>query len=238
MILIVASTVDEVAPVLAVRWAHRGARVLTPKDLSCGGWRWRLGASTSDAASCREGTIPTDKIHGVLTRLPCVSDRDLPHIKTEDRAYAGMEMQAFLFAWLAGLRCPVLNRPTAFCLNGPSWRPEQWVRLAAHSGLPVDPARRSLVKGEALQAAAIPGAEAIAVTIAGTGCAGSSDPVLIGRARQLAAAAGLSLLTVFFDRSDASSKFVGASPWANVADPVIADLVLACFPDAVTTALE
>jgi hypothetical protein len=90
------------------------------------------------------GTVtPCREITGVLIRRPCVIEAELPHIRSADRRYVAEEMSAFLFAWLTGLTCPVLNRPRDFHLLGPPWRPEQWVRAAAALGIATRPTDRT-----------------------------------------------------------------------------------------------
>ena len=45
-------------------------------------------------------------------------------------------------AWLGAWPGPVINRPSTTCLNGPGWRPEQWVVAATAVGLRACPIRR------------------------------------------------------------------------------------------------
>ena len=119
MILILANGLDQQAHSLAQRW---GGTVLTPADLSQAGWHYELPQSTGSFAVASGRKIPVSDITGVLTRISCITERDLPDISDEDRSYVAAEMHAFLTAWLDSLDCPVLNRPTASCLCGPSDR--------------------------------------------------------------------------------------------------------------------
>lgn len=229
MLLILASAWDQAAQALASRWVDDGARLLTPLDLSRKGWRWRLGATSGNSGVTQEGLLDPGAIRGVLTRLPCVYDREVPHIIAEDRVYVAAEMQAFLFAWLSGLRCPVLNRPSAFCLSGPPWRHEQWVSLAARIGLSVEPVRRVAALGSDYPNPMAAHPDPAVITIAGVEHVGLLDSVLTAQAFQLAAAAGVDLLTVFFSSARPDAKFIGVSLWPNIADPSIADLILRYF---------
>lgn len=232
MLVVLASAWDDAARELARRWRHLGAQLLTPFDLSRPGWCFKLGGVSTESAVIEGEVIDPSAIRGVLTRLPCVSARELPHIVAEDRDYVAAEMHAFLFAWLSNLRCPVLNRPTAFCLAGPSWRPEQWVHLAASLGMDVEPTRRTVEPGAPIRGAGLADQHGTSsVTVAKERHAGSSDPLLVEQAHQLAAGVGVDFLTVFFRRSTARPRFSGASLWPDIAEPAIADLLLTLLQD-------
>src|SRR5438034_2764184 len=145
MLAIIADGADLVADALAARWRQRTSAdvaLLTPADLSRRGWRYRLGtgAGPAGAAIIADRIVPVEEIDGVLTRLPSVSPHHLPHIIPADREYVAAEMTAFLTAWLSGLTCPVLNRPTPGCLTGPAWRPQHWAHLAAQLAIPTQQA--------------------------------------------------------------------------------------------------
>ena len=116
MILILASRWDTTAHDIAAAWADRPVSIMTARDLSRAGWCLSLGVR--DAAARRgcamlEGQpIPGEELQCVLTRLPWVTEMELPEIVAPDRAYVAAEMSAFLLFWLSGLACPVLNKPT------------------------------------------------------------------------------------------------------------------------------
>lgn len=175
-------------------------------------------------------TLDPVAIRGVLTRLPSVYSREIPHIIPGDREYVAAEMQAFLFAWLSELSCPVLNRPRDFGLSGPPWRREQWIHLADQLGLSVDPVRLEAALGSEYRSALPNYPEAAAITIVGKEHTGALlDPVLISHAYRLAAAAETDLLTVFFCSARADAKFIGTSLLPNLEYPGIADLILQYF---------
>jgi hypothetical protein len=224
MLVILAGRHDEVAQSLAARWAAEDAALLTPRGLSVGGWRHHLGSPSDSAAVIDGRVVPVEELTGVLTRLWCVSLQDLPHIVPSDREYVSIEMSAFLTSWLSGLKCPVLNRPTATCLVGPNWQPEEWVHRAARLSIPVRPiARRS-----ALNMEPTPPTETarVTVTVVGSHCLGATDETLRLHARRLAEHAGVGLLDVFFDGDDARASFVGVSLWPDIGRADIADAIL------------
>lgn len=222
MLLVFANRQDEAAMSLADRWGSHDAHVLTPADLSVRGWHYAMPPSPADLRGVvNQREIGPRDITGVLTRMPCVSEQDLPHFMEADRAYAATEMTAFLLAWLSELDCPVLNRPTPGCLSGPAWRPEQWVHFAAHLGIPVSPVHRNVPEqGTASDFCA---AE---VVVVGDRCLGTVDSVLAERAHLLAKAAGVDLLLVYFTAPDAAGRFLNASLWPDLWNPEVADAIL------------
>ena len=225
MLLILAGRHDEVARSLAARWAADDAALLTPRGLSVSGWRHHLGSPSDSAAVVDGRPVPVEELTGVLTRLWCVGVHDLPHIVPPDREYVSIEMSAFLTSWLSSLKCPVLNRPTATCLVGPNWQPEEWTHRAARLGIPVRPAQRRSALGVETPPRP-PAEERVAVTVAGNRCLGATDATLRHHAQRLAAHAGVGLLDAFFDGDDARASFVGASLWPDVGSPDIADAIL------------
>jgi hypothetical protein len=163
--------------------------------------------------------IPTADVTGVYTRLPCVSEQDLPHIEAQDRAYVAAEMTAFLLSWLSELRCPVVNRPSGSCLCGPSWRFERWVHFAGERGIAIRPIRRHhryapLEEPEATASSAL-----VDVTVVGRRWFGDCDPQLGAQALELARGAGADLLDVTFDVGHAGARVIGAHVWPDVSLP-------------------
>lgn len=215
MLVVLASSRDRIAAQIVACWGADRARLLTCRDLSRSGWRYRPGAAGRSVAVIGGQRVRAAEIGGVLVRLPYIAVDELSHIVPGDRSYVAQEMTAFLTAWLAELRCPVVNRPTAECLSGPGWSPEQWLHVAAGVGMSVagGTARRSQV----------------CVTVVGRRTFGSAPDGAADQARQLAAAAGMQLLDVHFANTPAGPRFVGVDPWPDVARPEVADALLQCF---------
>lgn len=217
MILIVASARDETAaPSLALRWRDFDARVLTFADLSIAGWRYELPAGAESFAVAAGKSLRTRDITGVVSLTAGVTHHDLPHIAEPDRAYVGVEMQAFLVAWLDSLPCPVLNRPTPGCLCGPNWRRAQWIRCAAELGIPVVPLRLT-TGGEA----PVQPSTASVVVVVGENTLGEDR--LAGHARRIARAAGVEFLEVHFDER---ARFAGVNLLPDLSNAPVAELVL------------
>jgi hypothetical protein len=227
MLVIVANRHNATAEALIRRWGVYDARLLSCEDLSIAGWCHRLTDPGVSTAVIDGRVIRASKITGVLTLLPWVTADQLIHIIPEDRAYVAAEMAAFLISWLSELTCPVLNRPTPACLTGPGWRPEQWVHAAARMGIPIRPIRRSVVlMAEPLPEDAVGELPPAIVTVVGERCFGEVDGTLMMHARRLAAATGVSLLTVHFDGPGGDARLLGAALRPDISSPEIADAIL------------
>jgi hypothetical protein len=223
MLVIVANRRDEAVTWLADRWHDSNVSVLTPLDLSVIGWRHYLPSCGKSTAVADGREISARRITGVLTWMQCVCEQDLDHIVPADRSYVASEMTAFLHAWLSGLNCPVLNRPTPSCLCGPNWRTEQWVLLAARLGVPVCPHRRSALHGSNADPYQQPDAE---VTVVGSRCFGDVDSEVSANALMVARAAGVALLTVYFTGPNSGARFLGASLRPSLVSADVADAIL------------
>jgi hypothetical protein len=228
VIVIIAGQQDEAARFLAARWKGYDARLLTPKDLSIAGWQHQPHPGREYMAVVNGRAVAGAEITGVLTRLSYVPEQELMHVVEHDRAYIAAEMTALLSSWLAGLGCPVLNRPTPTCLSGPAWRREKWVYFAARLGIPVCPVHRDTRPsagapiGETLQLDST-------ITVVASSCFGASDKKVAAYARQLAGAAGVDLLATHFTRVNGKCRLASVDLWPDVMLPGVADAILDCL---------
>jgi hypothetical protein len=229
VLVVVASSRDRIAARTVAYWGADRARLLTCRDLSRSGWRYRPGAASRGTAVVGGQRVRVSDIEGVLVRLPFVPSEELPHIVPGDRNYVAQEMTAFLTAWLAELPCPVLNRPTAVCLGGPGWGLEQWRQVAAGLGLAVRPRRLRVVASADVDDTVEKIRSRMTVTVVGRRCFGSAPPYATDQARRLAAAAGTDLLGVHFATTRAGPRFVYADPWPDISPPAVADALRECL---------
>ena len=134
------------------------------------------------------------------------------------RKYVAAELNAFLLAWLSAQSCPVLNRPTASCLSGPNWQPEQWVQLAAGLGIPAQTHRSIPVRSYGS-----PSGDTVEVISVGECCFGTDDPTLRCRTLKLAHAAKVDLLSIRYSAED--GRFIVANIWPPLKDPAVLEAV-------------
>lgn len=182
------------------------------------GWVLQVPPGSRASAVIGGRTIRSKEIRGILTLRPCVFPEELQNIQFAHRKYVAAELNAFLLAWLAAQSCPVLNRPTAVCLAGPNWRPEQWTQAAARLGIPAQ-MRRQVPNENAIPDSG----ETLEVTAIGEQCFGCDDSILRDRARRLAQAAEVELLSVRFSADRGS--FLSASVWPSLSDLAVLDAV-------------
>jgi hypothetical protein len=218
--LVLADASDRAAAALVARWGPERAQLVTTGDLSHPGWQHHVGAPGRAAAVAGGRLVAAEEVQAVVVRLAQVPEHDLDGVRSEDRGYAAAEMTAFLLAWLDDRTCPVVNRPSPGCLNGPAWWPEQWTLAAARAGLAVAPVRRRASLGGP---PAPDPPDGVAVTVVGERCLGDVHPRLAAQARRLAAAAGAELLTVWFDGPGPQAAFLRASAWPRLDDPAVGD---------------
>lgn len=222
--LILASSADEVAFSLAQRLSRSDVLVLAPRDLSRPGWCYRPGRADSTLVVDGE-VLDSADLAGVVTRLPWISERELPHIVAADRAYVAAEIGAFVVAWLSELACSVANRPSPSCLCGPFWLHERWVAGAARAGLKVEPARR-LVSSRGAEYPEASRRTHVSVTVVGEQCFGEVDDSLVEQALWLARSTAVETLTVGFSHGGSGAAFVAASPWPLLEDDAVARALL------------
>ncbi|MBV8631377.1 MAG: hypothetical protein JOZ83_10665 [Silvibacterium sp.] len=223
MIVVVASQWNKGATSFASRWPSGEAGVLTPRDLSIAGWRQRVSAQDWGSVVVEGRAVSETEITGVLTMLPDVYDRELVHINPGDRRFVASEMTAFLLFWLSRLECPVLNRPTAACLSGPSWRNEYWIYTAAKMGIPVRPVQRSTNPSSPLN---VVEAAPTILTVVGEQVVGDADPVLKQHAINLCRTAEVELLSLQFSGAERDARLVGVDVFPDLADDAVATAVV------------
>lgn len=218
---------DAAARELVAKWGSRSARLLTAADLTSPGWRVHTDDPMGSTAVVQGEIVPAAEISGVFTRLPAITDRELPMLAAEDRAYAAAEMTAFLVYWLSSLTCPVLNAPRVPSLCGPGWRSEQWTMAASRLGLRVEPRQRRIPPfGTETPDSQHRTVDRVEVTVVGDRSVGA-DGDLARQARLLAGVAGVEMLVASFSVRGPEARFVDAHCWVDVRDGEVAEAILA-----------
>lgn len=225
VVLVVARPRDDGVAELTHCAGTREVAVVEPRDLSRPGWRYVANAPEELVIIAGERRVRAFELAAVVMRLVHIGETDLPHIVPEDRGYVAAESEAFLRAALAWLTCPVFNRPTATSLNGPYWRAEQWRAAALSAGIPASPLVRHLDPGSPQTVDGVSPDVDASVVVIGDQCVGSDDSRLRGYARDLASAAGVSLLSVSFKRDGERWCFLDASTQPPITHGVAAVLL-------------
>jgi hypothetical protein len=194
--VILASAHDGDAHRLQAAWAPN-AVLLTPRDLSMPGWRLLVAEAGEGRWACQGVDRPDDAITAVLTRLVQVDPLELAWIQPARRHFVAAEMTAFLLAWLEGLRCPVIDRPSPGCLCGHNWGWSHWADHASRLAIPVrdpspDPCGTRLV------------------TVVGDTVIGAGADDETAWARRLCAAAGQEMASFRFQTEGAEAALVQA----------------------------
>jgi hypothetical protein len=235
MLLVFANDLDVEARRLVEAWREHDARLVGVLDLSRPGWRLHVGQPGEDVAVVGGEAVPASAISGVLTRRGSVWHAELHHVVAEDREYIAAEMTAFLASFLSRLSCPVVNRPSAVSLMGPSWTPEHWIAAAARAGLALPWATRSYPPPADAPPPTFALPEGgVQVTVVGDRCLGDVHPALAEGSLRLAALAGAELVAVQWSGPDAGATFLGAHLFPDVSAPDVAEALLARFRRAPT----
>ncbi len=194
--MILASAHDGDARRLQAAWAPQAA-LLTPRDLSMPGWRLGIAEAGEGRWACQGVDRPDGAISAVLTRLVQVDPLELTWIQSARRHFVAAEMTAFLEAWLEGLQCPVIDRPSPGCLCGRNWGWFHWADHAGGLGIPVrDPSPD-------------PGGTRL-VTVVGDTVIGAGTGNETAWARRLCAAAGQEMASFHFQTEGAAAGLVQA----------------------------
>lgn len=234
MILIFANRFDKEATSLQNQWRSHNAKILTSKDLSVRGWQFSLPDSREFRSVVEGCLVSENEIMGVLTRWPCVYERELDHIMPEDRGYVASEMTAFLHAWLFHLKCPVINYPSESSLIGPNWRPEQWVFAAAKLGINIHRIDRQASYPPIQRQQELSAIQHITLTVIGNQCFGEASSCLKKNALNIAAFAGVDLLGVHFSSRESQASFISADLLPDLSQAEVSQAVLQLFTDKTT----
>lgn len=126
----------EIAAAIERRLGPGSVTLAWAEELMLAVWRHRVGGSVTTEIVLRDGrALRSDALGGVFCRLTYAPTPLFTRSTERDRQYAAAEGYALLLSWLAGLPCPVVNRPGPLGLSGPQLTPVQWLALAGRCGL-------------------------------------------------------------------------------------------------------
>jgi hypothetical protein len=208
---------DRTAPWLAAGLARRAVplvAVTSAELLGAKRWEHRLGRHGVELeVELADGrSIESSALQVVVNRILTVP-LELLSVSWDDREYAHQELQAFWLSWLAGLPCPVLNRPTALGLSGAWLGDAEWALRASRAGLRT---RRVRLDGGGNREPARPlGDDPIVLVAAGAVFGPGWAATLADECRALAVAVEADFLEVRLDppvgASSADVCFAGAT---------------------------
>jgi hypothetical protein len=158
-------------------------------------------------------------LDGVLNRITSVPAMHVLSALPPDRDYAMQELHALYLSWLAGLPCPVLNRPTPLGLCGPLLQRSAWMRLAAETGLETSGCEvgDAALGNPATELNGWSHGEPVTVHVVQGSVVGDSLPVPVRTGCEaLARRADVDLLGVRLSRSGGQWRFVDASPMPDL----------------------
>jgi hypothetical protein len=142
MVLVFASQLDEIAQAAVAGWPESMATLLTVDDLSIDGWSINNKDFSRSTIVASGQQYSVADLSGVVTLLPYIMEHELFRIEEPNRRYVATEMTAFLYYVFTSLKCPLINKPSAYNLTGPNWRYEEWLRACQRVSLPIKPYRR------------------------------------------------------------------------------------------------
>jgi hypothetical protein len=212
MHLVLAHEGDAFARELVASFGPHG-HLVTPRDLSREGWCHHVSGGGDDTLPISGERVPARAIASIVTRIAAVTPLDLPHIVEADREYVSAEMTSFLLAFLTSLECPVINRPSAGSLMGPSWSPPRWRAAATRAGFTVTTLGPSA--GDR-------------VFVIGDRCLGAPSDSVARAARALASIADVELLALRLTES----VLLDVEPWSVLPAHAVDALVARCSAGA------
>lgn len=220
MIAVLSSRFDDDVRKAASAWQPGDDVVLlTLDDFLAPGWVVPTN-SIADSMFVADGRIlPARELTAVLNIIPQVYDFELLGIRRRDRRYVSAELFAFLVWWLRALPCPVLNRPTPGCLNGPSWSEAQWANACRRAAIPTTPVRRDSAN---TSLRAVRAGNTCSTTVIGEQAYGEVFP---DECRTLAVLADTRFLQVFFRQEDRTWIFHGVNLLPSIQRPEIREML-------------
>jgi hypothetical protein len=209
MLVVLGSRLDPSARALVAHWSSADAALLSAEDLCRPGWVHRPMAPLCGTAVVDGRRVPVGHIDAVLVRRPAVLAEELTSIHEDDRDYVAAEINAFLVAWLSGLDCAVVNRPSPRSLDGPGWSVHHWRAAAMRVGL---------VWGRG-------NGDSRDVVVCAGECVGAASDAEVRGVRRLAAAAGVDVLGVRIGRDGVTAASTLPPLEGEARDLVLAHLL-------------
>jgi hypothetical protein len=134
------STAIDVAAALKRRLGSAQVQLRTPNEVVLAPrWEHRVCDHGTSTRILTHDGVTLEKPSVIFNRLSGFDSAPLDDGTPEDREYARAEIAALLLSWLAGVGCPVVNRPSPSSVFGGYRRAIVWQRLAVSAGLETVP---------------------------------------------------------------------------------------------------
>jgi hypothetical protein len=179
------------------RSSRHDVQRLLVSDLMRPGWQHFVPSGDHGRAVVNGNVIETSALEMVVTFADGFLPDEVFDIRPEDRAYACLEMNAFLRAWLLSLSCKVLPRPTVEGFRGPN--ADALLRRGAMLGIDTVPRRFSTSARLGPAFPAETGSVELVHVIGAADLSQSVPPALVASVRETL---GLSLGRLSFVRRD------------------------------------
>lgn len=222
MVIIFASQLDELAPRVVAGWPKSGAALLTVDDLSTMGWSINNSDFSKSTIVASSKQYSVAELSGVITLMPYIPEQELFKIEKPNRQYVAAEMTAFLYYVFTSLKCPFVNKPSAYNLTGPNWRYEEWLRACHIVSLPVKPYQRHMTaKTATIPHTTYDRPEIKVIMVLGDKVITNQCEVFDTKVLELARLAGVQFLEVTFVEENGEMFFLSANCAPNINNPQI-----------------
>ena len=220
------SGAESVAASLVQRLGPQAVRIVRPETLSLASWSHRVD-STGRATTrvTPPGTEPIDdsRVAAVLNRIRYLPVPRFHRAPLKDRDYAGVEVQALVASWLAGLGDRVVHVVREHPWLTPLLPLQHWAAPAADYGLPV--AVRAV--SSRLRSPAAPpepstiaaAADAATVLVAGDRAGGPLSDTFGPRCLRVARLLGFPLLEFGFIKEHGTTVLARVDPLPSLLEP-------------------
>jgi hypothetical protein len=219
------SGAESVAASLVQRFGPQAVRIVRPEMLSLASWSHRVDSNGQAMTRLTlPGTAPIDdsQIAAVLNRIRYLPVPRFHRASTKDRDYAGVEMQALVASWLAGLGERVVHVVRRHPWLTPILPLQHWAAPAAACGLPVavstvGSAPRSARCSDPIAIAAA--GDADTVLVAGNRAAGPLSDTFGPSCLRVARMLGLPLLEFQFAHDNGTTVLANVDPLPSLMEP-------------------
>jgi hypothetical protein len=218
------SGAESVAAALMQRLGPQAVRIVRPETLSLASWSHRVdstGRATTRVTPPGSEPIDDSRVTAVLNRIRYLPVPRFHRASPKDRDYAGVEIQALVGSWLAGLGDRVVHVVRDHPWLTPLLPLQHWAAPAADYGLPVAVrcAGTTLRSRRAEPSAYAETADAATVLVAGHRAGGPLADAFGPRCLKVARLLGFPLLEFGFIKEHGTTVLARVDPLPSLMEP-------------------